>query len=194
MQSKPEALKTDHADELTPRQQASFLSVQGIEKVTLSPATRLWRFNHLKTSKAFSPFWMTEDTMARLMSIINTRGDYGLSAKREIIKESMALLDSFGKQENSKSDKDFDRDSRNMAAWRMRIRIIKPLVAYIGQAAPQKEMKHDEEASEHFGAKTEKMTQHRMGGHNQVVIPRFANINESAAAEWAVIDYGPVAL
>lgn len=173
---------------LSAEQTASFLNPGAIRATDLQPKTQLWRFNPLRDPRRFSAFWMTEETMRQVMSIITSRLAFSKAAKREIVKTSFAVLDKFGTHKD-KSHNQQDDDIREMAAWRMRIILKSPVHAFIGQSGPQKDMRHNPNASAAYGADTHSIFQARLGGFEQVVIPEFAGKNEGTASPFASINY-----
>lgn len=174
---------------LSPGQRATFLNDQAIRPEVLKAKTQLWRFNPLRFPRGISEYWMSETTMRQIMSIITSRGDFSNAAKREIVKENMAILDVWGKRRDRQLQKQQDEDIRNMAAWRLRIVLTHDVHAFIGQTGPMKDMQHNSAASQHYGGETTNIAQARMGGHEQVVIPEFAGKNEDGIKPFAYIDY-----
>jgi len=163
-----------HSDHLG-SQVSSFLNSKDIITMLIEPGDSLWRFVSKKNSNKFSDYWIDSETMASIMHTFTSWNNYTQHAKKGAIQDNLAILGNWGSN----------------LSRRVRITFKAPVIACKGQTGPQKFFNENEKSSiqMYFGGPAIKAIEHRIGGFQQYVIPRFKGINNAKAAEYAVVTY-----
>lgn len=161
---------TNMTDYLNDDQKSTFKD-QDITPLIMEPGDTLWRFISQKNKNKFSDFWIDSETMGAIMSIFRSWDDYSERTKKEVVKNNLAILNEWSK-----------------LSWRIKITFRKDTVAYKGKTGPQKQFDKNKIINQ-FGMETFKAIEHRCGGQNQYVIPRFKGIGDLDADEFAEITH-----
>jgi hypothetical protein len=165
MQSLPLNHKIDAEDKITAHYQSTFQSQSDIRPVMLEKGEKLWRLVSSQSGRKFSDFWMDQDTMSKLMSIFTSWSDFSETTKKNVVRDNLAILDAW----------------KSKLSWRCQITLLQPVVGYYGQTGPQKHFSDENGIS--------KAVEFRLGGHNQIVIPRFKTIGEADMGKWATVSH-----
>lgn len=155
-------------DQLTGSDIKSFRS--NVAVVTLQPGTVLWRFVSSKNASRFGAYWIDARTMAEIMRAFQVLSTYNLAFKKNLIKESLAILSEWGSH----------------CEYRVKIELKKEVIAHVGTIGTQRTfakttlnptLQPDAFVKKMAGANdgnVEKMVEQRIGsGYVQYVIPRF---------------------
>lgn len=110
--------------------------------------------------------------MGDIMSIFRSWGDFSENIKKNTVRNSLAVLEGWSK-----------------LSWRIKVTFRQPVIAYKGPTASQKQFDDSGKASPFFGAQTIKSIEHRLGGSDQYVIPRFKGIFEEEAKQYAEVTH-----
>ncbi len=161
--------KIDSQDKLTNIQINSFQD--GYETVLLPIAFVLWRFASQKNSNPYGPFLMDSDTMQSIMSTLHKTHNFSQGYKKENIRNSLAI-----------------RSDWSHLNWRVKIKLQKPTVAYVGKVGYQAKVDYDYDNTLPFGGSDtiSKVMEERRGDKTQIVIPRFSSM--PFINEWAIIE------
>lgn len=173
MKSLPAGHRKERIDELTDRQAASFLNPNAIKPILLEPGDKLWRMVSKQHGRRFSDFWMDPDTMSQLMNVFVSWGVFSEAQKKSVVRDNCAILDAW----------------KSNLSWRCQIKLSQPVVGYLGQIGPQKVFSENASESKQYGRPVEQLTEFRIGGFNQIVIPRFAGLKEEETGKWGTVTH-----
>ncbi|WP_373515939.1 hypothetical protein [Persicitalea sp.] len=153
-------------DEMNPEAKASFEG--GYLTVVLPVGYVLWRFISRMNDRRFGAFWVDVPTMTNLMNALHTSGNFSETYKKDNVRDNLAVLTSWSN-----------------LSWRLKIRVNKEVIAYVGRTGLQKHFMETENRTAFGGdAKMEKAVEQRIGGFDQYVIPRFRGLpNENNCAQ-----------
>ncbi len=161
MKNKPNFVEIAKEDKMSSKQILSFKG--GSQTVVLPINSVLWRFVSKQNDKKFGAYWLDTMTMQSIMRTLQANHDYSESFKKDNIRNSLALL--------------VDWSELN---WRIKITLRKEVIAYVGNTELQKQFKVVPNAFPFGGDdKIEKVTETRLGGHVQYVVPRFEGLPDS---------------
>lgn len=161
----------EEKDKLSHTQKTTFLN-ESCSVVLIETGDVLWRFISQKNRNKFSDFWMDSTTMGNIMSIFRSWEDYSENTKKQTVRNSLAILDDWSK-----------------LSWRVKINFKVPIIAYKGPTGPQKLFDNSDKAVSFFGEKANKAIEHRIGGYDQYVIPRFKGISDEEAKQYAEVTH-----
>ena len=161
--------KIDIQDKLTNVQIKTF--EKNYQTVLLPKGYVLWRFASLKNDNPYGAFLMDSETMQSIMSTLHKTNNFSQAYKKENIRNSHAIIASWSKLN-----------------WRVKIRLQKAMVAYIGKVGSQAKVDNEYENTFSFGGsdKISKVIEERRGDKTQIVIPRFSSMPK--VNEWATIE------
>ncbi len=162
MKPLPAHYKIDRKDAMDSHYESTFLNKNQIIPVLLEPGDKLWRVVSTQKGRRFSDFWMDQDTMRSIMSIFSSWGIYSEDIKKAVVRDSVAILDAW----------------KSNVSWRCQVTLLKEVVGYKGQTGPQKHFTADAVASEILKRPVEHLSEFKIGGFDQIVIPRFKNTDD----------------
>ena len=111
--------------------------------------------------------------MDKLMAIFRSWGNFSEAAKKAVVRDNVAVLEEW----------------KSKLSWRRQVQLRKPVVGYYGQTGPQKEFAPNAAWSEAYGSPVESIKEFRLGGFNQIVIPRFYRMPDSEGKQWGVVSH-----
>jgi len=156
-------------DEMSSKAKASFEG--GYQTVVLPAGYVLWRFISSINAYRFSDFWVDAPAMANIMNGLHMTGNFSEAYKINNVRDSLAIPDNW----------------ENRLRWRLKIRLNKEVIAYVGRTGPQKYFVEVENTIAGGAANMDKAVEHRIGGFGQYVIPRFRGLpNEN---DWAQLEH-----
>jgi hypothetical protein len=156
-------------DSMNSDQKASFRS--SYRTVVLPVGYILWRFTSLKEDNKFGAFWMDHQTMEDIMQTFQNSGIFSASFKNDVIRDNLAVLKKWSN-----------------VNWRVKIRLLKEVVCYIGEAGTQ--IEYEEVYNDTLIGGEEKVlkfVEKRIGTQVQFVIPRFRKLPDQNA--WAAVEH-----
>jgi hypothetical protein len=159
----------DNADAMNLEQKNSFL--KGYRAVQLPIGFELWRFVSKQTDSRFGAFWVDAQTMKSIMQILHTNNNFSETYKKDNVRNSLAVLSEWSN-----------------LSWRVKIRLRKEVIAYIGEIGTQKKFLEQENIFS-FGGREPilKLIETRYGQNIQYVIPRFKRLPNTN--DWASIEH-----
>ncbi len=140
----------------------------GYKKVVLPANFELWRFCSTKKRERFGAYWILPTTMKEIMLLTRNNDNYSMKFKKDNVRNNLAI-----------------RYSWSDLGRRVKIRLKKDVIAYVGKIKTQKIFSNCKNDLIGNGD-IEKLTEFRLGTKNQYVIPRFRfikNNNEYASIE-----------
>jgi hypothetical protein len=164
---------TDPKDRLTDHHKSTFASANNVEIIQLNDGDCLWRFISKKKGRIFSDCWIDSPSMNYIMQAIHSTNSFSQQGKKKVVRDNLAVLENWNSN----------------LSWRVKILFKKPVVAYKGKAGPQKFFVDDAALTDKWGTPVSKSIEHRIGGLDQYLIPRFSGITADQAAEFATVTY-----
>ena len=143
----------------------------GYETVLLPAGFVLWRFVSRRFDRQYGAFWVDSNTMTSMMQVLHVSGIFSQSYKKDNVRNSIAVLDSWSN-----------------LSWRIKIKVNKEVIAYVGKTGPQKNYETCDNITG-FGdeKKMERLMDSRKGGLIQYVIPRFKRMPNDN--QWASVEH-----
>jgi hypothetical protein len=183
------SLATGFMDQLNQEQSSSFMSPSGIQTVMLEPGDTLYRFV-MHQHYPFSEYWFGRDTYSSLFGIyksqlVQAEFERRMSTRRritEITQTHLAVLHQF---------KGAKRDFYQVN-FIVKFLLHKEIIAFHGKTAAQHTMmpitKKDKvryksqqiPLNEYYEG--ERVKERRLGGMEQIVVPRFASLKNDGEA------------
>ncbi len=157
----------NNRDKLTDQQKSTFLNGNAIKCISLEKGDVLWRFGSRNSKGKIGAYWITPAVMDSIMRMIHSYRNFSEKGKTNVIRDTLAILYEF-------SSLDF----------RFQYVFREPVVAYKGKTGPQKHFKEDKELSSKYNTLVRKAQDFRIGGFEQIVIPRFANGSENLISKY----------
>lgn len=156
------------ADTMTREQKLSFSNHY---QTTLLPAgSELWRFVSKQIDNRFGAFWIDGEAMRGIMQTLHANTNFSEAYKKDNIKDSLSILSRWSN-----------------LSWRLKIRLRREVIAYVGGTATQKQFQEQENVMPFGGGEIIQMvTETRRGWATQYVIPRFRTLSDQN--EWASIE------
>lgn len=145
------------------------LSFQNSYRAYLLPVGfELWRFASRSSRKHFGSYWIDPQTMEDVMQIFHDNNNFSDRYKKDRIKNSLAILDNWSN-----------------VSWRVKIKLSKEVIAYVGQIGKQKKW-IDVDNTMPFGrGEMEQLIEIKTADSVQYVIPRFEKLPD--LNEWAKV-------
>ncbi|MBL0104977.1 MAG: hypothetical protein IPP51_15170 [Bacteroidetes bacterium] len=150
---------------------STFVDQSNIKIVLIEEGDTLWRFVSQKNKPKYGLFWVDVPTMTSLMSIFSSVGDFNMNNKKKVVHDNLAVRSDWSK-----------------LSWRVKVKFNKPIVAYYGLIGPQKLLDSSIVIQSSFG-KLHPITEYRIGGFNQYVIPSFSSAQDSHGEKIASISH-----
>ncbi len=154
-------------DNLTEKQKATFLNGSAIKPISLEKGDVLWRFGSENSKGKIGAYWITPAVMGSIMRMIHDYKNFSEKGKTNVIRETLAILYEFSSLD-----------------YRFQYVFREPVIAYKGKTGPQKHFKEDKKLSSKYNTLVRKAQDFRIGGFEQIVIPRFANGSEKVIGRY----------
>ena len=160
---------TSDSDKLSVELEDTFLNKGDIQIIQIEKDDVLWRFVSQKNRPKYSAFWVDSETMSSLMSVFRSWGDYSETTKKEVVRDNQAVISDWSR-----------------LSWRMKVSFIKPVIAYYGIVSPQNLLDEKINVQSALGG-TKPLSEYRIGGFKQYVIPSLNKMSDSKGEEIASI-------